>query len=236
MAHAYWGDQDPVGQRLHFGGPEWRSIVGVVGDVRHEGLDVGAKPEMYLPFAQANGAETVPTIVVRTSIDGIAMTSTLRDALRATDPSIPMDQVRTMQDLIDRAAGQPRLRAMLIGALALLATIMALVGIYGVTSYGVTQRTRELGVRIAIGASTGDVLRSVLHHTLVVIVLGIAAGLIASAAVTRLLRSFLFGVAPLDPAVFAGVSAFLFVIAVVASYTPARRATRINPVVALRYE
>jgi len=141
-----------------------------------------------------------------------------------------------MQDLIDRAAGQPRLRAMLIGALALLATIMALVGIYGVTSYGVTQRTRELGVRIAIGASTGDVLRSVLHHTLVVIVLGIAAGLIASAAVTRLLRSFLFGVAPLDPAVFAGVSAFLFVIAVVASYTPARRATRINPVVALRYE
>jgi putative ABC transport system permease protein len=236
MARAHWGDQTPVGQRLRFGGPQWRTVIGVVGDVRHEGLSAEPKPEMYVPFAQAPNVESTPTIVVRTAIDPVAMTSALRAAVAVTDTAVPLDRVTTMEQLVSASVGQPRFRTFLLAALSMLAMVMAVVGIYGVTNYTVVQRTREFGIYLAVGATTGDVLRLVLGQAAVLILSGLAVGLLASLALTRLIAGWLYGVAPLDLQTFGAVALVLFAVACLASYIPARRATRIDPMVALRYE
>jgi putative ABC transport system permease protein len=236
MARAFWKGQHPIGQRLRFGGPQWRTVIGVVGDVRHEGLDVEAKPEMYVPFAQAPNVETAPTVVVRTAIDPAAMTSALRTAVSSADVSVPLDRIKTMEQLISASAGQPRFRTFLLAALSLLALVMASVGIYGVTNYTVVQRTREFGIYLAVGATSGDVLRLVLGRAAVMILAGLGLGLLASLGLTRVLAGLLYGVEALDLQTFAAVSLLLFAIACGASYIPARRATRIDPMVALRYE
>jgi len=236
MARQYWGSENPVGQRLRFGAPDWRTIVGVVGDVRHEALDDDAKPEMYVPFAQTPQPETVSTVVVRTSIDAGAMAKPLRDAVSSTDRTVPLDQVRTVEQIVSLSVNQPRFRTALLVVFSTLALLMASIGVYGTTSYSARQRTREFGLYIAMGASTRDVLRDVLGRAAIVIVIGLALGLMASFGLTRVLTKFLYGVTPLDPATFVTASLFLFVVAIIASYVPARRATRVDPMVALRYE
>jgi putative ABC transport system permease protein len=187
-------------------------------------------------LAQAPNVETTPTIVVRTAIDPAAMTSTLRAVVSATDQLVPMDRIRTMDQLVYASVGQPRFRTYLLLALSMLALIMASVGVYGVANYTVVQRTREFGICLAVGATAGDVLRLVLARTAVLILAGLIVGLLASLGLTRLIAGLLYGVAPLDLPTFAAVSLLLFTVASLASYLPARRATRIDPMVALRYE
>jgi predicted permease len=236
MARTYWGRENPVGQRLRFGAPDWRTIVGVVGDVRHEALDDDAKPEMYVPFAQTPQPETISTVIVRTSIDAAAMTKTLRDAVSAVDNSVPLDLVRTMEQIVSLSVSQPRFRTALLVGFSTLALLMASIGIYGTTSYSARQRMREFGVYIAMGATTRDVLRTVLGPATIIIIIGLTLGVLASLGLTRLLTKFLYGVTPLDPTTFVAAPMFLFVIAIVACYFPARRATRVDPIVTLRYE
>lgn len=234
MARQYWGTENPVGQRLRFGGKIWKTIIGVVGDVRHEGLDQDLKPEMYVLFGQAPTPEVVATLVVRTSVDAPAMAATARRIIADVDKGIPVDQIRTMDQLVSSSVRRPRFQAIVFAALALLALAMAAVGIYGVTSYTVAQRTREFGICVALGASRSTILRRVLAQSVVAIGSGLVAGLLASVGLTRLLTELLYGVTPLDPITFVTVPLFLFGVACLATYLPARRATSVNPIVALR--
>jgi putative ABC transport system permease protein len=164
------------------------------------------------------------------------MTSALRAAVASADGSIPLDEISTMDQILARSVGAPRFRTFLLAALSVLALLMASVGIYAVTSYTVVQRTREFGIYIAVGASKGDLLRRVLGRVAVVVGVGLSLGLAASIVLTRLIAGWLYGVTALDISTFALVSLMLFAVACLASYIPARRATRIDPVVALRYE
>jgi putative ABC transport system permease protein len=236
MARAYWGQENPVGQRLRFGGPAMRTIAGVVGDVRHEGLDGEAKPEMYVPFTQIPNSERRPTIVVRTSLDSAAVTASLRQEISAVDSGLPLDQIETMEQLVSSSVGQPRFRTILLAAFSILALVIASVGIYGVMTYLVSQRIQEFGIRLAIGATPDDVLRLVLRQAAVLIAGGIGLGLLGSAVLARLIAGLLYGVSALDPLTFAAVAMILSALALLASYIPARRATRVDPLAALRYE
>ena len=232
MARRYWSQQNPVGQRLQFGLPKWRTVIGVVGDVRHEGLDAETRPEMYVPFAQAPNNEARTTIVIRTVVDPGAATIALRKAVSAIDAAVPLDQVETMEQRVSASVGQPRFRTALVAAFSILALVIASIGIYGVMNYLVIQRTREFGIRLAVGATKGDVLRLVLGRAAGLIVGGLCLGLLGSAVLARLITSLLYGVTPLDPVTFAALST----VALFASYIPARRATRVDPMVALRCE
>jgi predicted permease len=236
MARTYWEKDSPVGQHLHFGGPAWRTIVGVVGDVRHESLDGELKPEMYVPFTQIPATERTPTIVVRTAIDPGAVTASLRSAVAGIDKALPLDQVETMDQLVSASVGQPRFRTMLLAAFSILALAIASMGIYGLMTYLVSQRTREFGIRLAIGATKADVLRLVLRRAAVLIGIGLSLGLLGSAIILQLITKLLYGVHALDPAIFVAVALLLSAITLVASYIPARRAARVDPLAALRYE
>jgi putative ABC transport system permease protein len=236
MAREYWGTQNPVGQRLHFAGPTWRTVVGVVGDVLHEGLDGEAKVEMYMPVTQAANIENSPTVVVRTSLDPGAAAAELRATVAAVDRTAPMDRIETMDQLISASVAQPRFRTMILLAFSLLALAMASIGIYGVMNYLVIQRTREFGIRLSVGATEGDVLRLVLGRAAVLIAAGSCLGLTGSIFLVRLIAKLLFGTAPLDPLTFAAVPILLAAVAFAASYIPARRATRVDPMIALRCE
>ena len=236
MARAYWGDQSPLGRRLRFGGTGLRTVVGVIGDIRHEGPARGPQWEMYLPFGQARNVETAPSLVVRTAIDAAAMTLDGARGGRAHSIHRPARPHQTMEQLAPASAGGPRFRTFLLAALSLLALAMASIGLYGVTNYTVVQRTRELGI-YARGRGIGRaVLVQVLGRAVILIVAGLGLGLLASVALTRLIAGLLFGVTPLDQPTFAGVSLLLLAVACLASYIPARRATRIDPMVALRHE
>jgi putative ABC transport system permease protein len=235
MARTYWGRQNPVGQRLKFAAIR-RTVIGVVGDVRHEGLDGELKPEMYVPFAQAPNVETGPVIVVRTVTEPAAMTMTLRKTVSAIDAALPLDHVETMEQIVSSSVGQPRFRTVLLAVFSMLALVMASIGIYGVMNYSVMQRTREFGIYLAVGATEGDVLRLVLGRAAVLIAAGLGLGLLASVALTRLIAKLLYGITPLDPATFVVVPLLLSAVAFVASYIPARRATKVDPMIALRCE
>jgi len=236
MARAFWGTENPVGQRLRFGGRDWRTIIGVVGDVRHESLDSDAKPELYVPFAQAPPPEYLAMVVVRTTVDAAAMGRTLRNTVSEMDRSVPLDGVRTIDQIVSQSVNQPRFRTVLLVMFSTLALVMASIGVYGATSYTARQRTREFGLYMAMGATARDVLGMVLGRAAITIAAGLVLGVVAALGLTRVLTRFLYGVTPLDPVTFVAASSFLFVIAVVASYVPARRATRVDPIVALRYE
>ena len=236
MARTYWGEQNPVGQRFRFGRPEMRTIVGVVGDVHHESLDADAKPEMYVPFTQIPNTERQPRVVVRTAVDPTAVVTGIRTALAGIDKGLPLDQIETMDQLVSASVGQPRFRTILLGAFSMLALIIASVGIYGVMNYLVSQRIQEFGIRMAIGATEGDVLRLVLRQASVLIAAGLIFGLLGSAMVARLITGLLYGVRALDPQTFVAVSLLLCAVALLASYIPAQRATRVDPMTALRYE
>jgi putative ABC transport system permease protein len=236
MARAYWGRQSPVGQRVRFSGPEWRSVVGVVGDVHHEGLGVKPEPEMYVPYSQVPNVEARPIIVMRTSIEPGRFVNVLRRTVAEVSPNVPVDQIATMKQVLFGSVGQSRFRTALLVTFALLALLVASIGLYGVMSYVVSQRIREFGIRMAIGATRGSVLRLVLRQAAKLVGIGIGFGLVAAALLARLIASLLYGVRPLDAATLATVPILLVVVALVASYVPAHRAANADPMESLRYE
>jgi putative ABC transport system permease protein len=236
MAREYWRGQDPIGGRLQFGSDTWRTVIGVAGDVRHDGLDAETQPEMYVPMEQAPNTEDSPTIVIRTTLETDAAAAELRDAVAALDRATPVDGIQTMEQLVSGSVAQPRFRTVVLGAFSLLALVMASIGIYGVMNYLVIQRTREFGIRVSMGATRADVLRLVLGRAATLISAGTCVGLAGSVGLARLIAKLLFGTSPLDPLTFAAAPALLAAVALAASYLPASRATRVDPAMALRHE
>ena len=237
MAREYWGGQDPIGSRLQLGPREpWRTVIGVVGDVRHEGLDAETKPEMYMPMDQSFNTESGPTIVVRTALKTSAAVAELRETVAAIDRAIPVDRVQTVEQLVSGSVAQPRFRTVILAAFSMLALVMASIGIYGVMNYLVIQRTREFAIRVSMGATRAEVLRLVLSRAAALIGAGMCLGLAGSVGLVRLIATLLFGTAPLDPLTFTAAPILLAAVALAASYLPAWRATRVDPMVALRYE
>ena len=242
MARTYFPGKNPLGKRMQIGAtPDkdvpYMEIVGVVGDVL-QGLDTDAKAEMYLPYRQADTVLPVfqLSVVLRTSGDPRLQTAALRSAVREIDPNQPVVKIRTMEENMATSVTEPRFRTWLIGIFAALALVLAAVGIYGVMSYSVNQRTNEMGIRVTLGAQPNDVFRIVVGEGLRLALIGVCVGLIGALAATRVLRTFLYGVSAIDPVTFAVTAALLTLVAVAACYFPARRATRVDPMVALRYE
>ena len=235
LARRYWPDgQNPIGQRLRFGSNRVWEIVGIVGDVKHSGLDKQVTPAVFLSYLQTPEARM--SLVVRTASDPASMIRAVKDQVYVVDRDQPMYKIRTMDQVVAESQSSPRFTLIVLGIFAAVALALAAVGIYGVISYAVTQRTREIGIRIALGAERGDVLRLVVGQGTALAVAGVVAGLAAAFALTRLMSSLLFGVSATDPAIFAGASLFLAAVALAASYLPARRAMRVDPMVSLRYE
>jgi putative ABC transport system permease protein len=238
FARSFFPGQDPIGHRINHSPADkpavWREIVGVVGDVRHFGLDAEARPEFYEPQLQAPSLGT--SIVVRSNSDLTGLAAAVRREVLAMDKDLPVYHLKTMQELISDAVAQPRFRTLLLLIFAAVALLLSGLGLYGVMSYWVTQRTREIGVRMALGAQPGDVLRLVVGQGMALAGLGVCLGLAAAFALTRLIHSLLFAVSATDPLTFTAVPLVLCVVAFLASYIPARRATRIDPMIALRYE
>ena len=238
LAHTYFGDQDPLGRRIKRGGraskAPWTTIVGVVGNVKSDGFDKPDQPHLYYPIFQNLGYAMA--VYLRTDTDPTSLTNSLREEVRAVDPNLPIFGERTMQKVVSDSLAQRRFAMQVIGLFGVLAMLLASIGIYGVMAYSVNQRTREIGIRIALGASRGNILRWVLRRGMSLIVLGVSVGLVGAFALTRLLRSLLFGVAPTDIVTYVSLAALLALVALLACYLPARRATKVDPLVALRYE
>ncbi len=239
MARQRWPGQDPVGRRFRFGFPNapWMTVVGVVGDIKQMGLDAAAYPEFYTPVQQANIQSFLwpRYMLVRTKRDPLALSSAVREAVRAVDPAQPID-FRTMSDVLDAQMANRSTQLALIGGFAALALLLASIGLYGVLSYTIAGRRSEIGLRMALGAQPSSVLASVVRDALLMSLIGLAAGLSGSLALARVLATFLFDVRPTDPATLAVVSAALLLVALAASYVPARRAANVDPATALRTE
>jgi putative ABC transport system permease protein len=236
LAREYWGAEDPIGQRLMFGSETWRTVIGVVVDVRHEGLGGETKPEMYVPMDHAPNVERDPTMVVQAALDAGSAASQLRELLSAADRTVSVDRIETMDRVVSGSVAQPRFRTFVLAAFSLLALVMASIGVYGVINYLVTQRTREFGIRMSMGATQTDVLRLVLRRAAALIGAGTCLGLAGATLLVRFLAKLLFETAPVDPLTFVIVPVVLATVALLASYVPARRATRVDPMIALRYE
>jgi putative ABC transport system permease protein len=239
MARRFWPGEDPIGKRLKWGARQtetpWLAVVGVVGDVKQAALEVETQPHTYEPYWQAEHRRTWQ-IAVRAAMAPSALTSAVRAQVRALDPEQPVTRVRTMEQVISTSMAPRRLNMFLLVVFASAATLLAAIGIYGVMAYSVTQRTHEIGVRMALGARRGDVLRMVIRQGMTLVLIGVGIGLGGALALTRVLASFLYGVKPTDPLTFAAVSVLLAAVALLADYIPARRATRVDPMIALRYE
>jgi len=235
----YYRGQNPIGKRITFDArakePKWITIVGVVGHAMHEGLDAKPRIQLYLAYAQTRDIPFM-SVAVRTTGDPLLMARPVRDAIHAVDKDMPMSNVKSMDDLLESSLGQRRLSMVLLGAFSTIALLLASIGIYGVLAYSMTQRSRELGIRMALGAARGRVLRLVIGQGMTLVTVGIVIGLIGAYALTRLLASQLYAITPTDPGTFFGVSLLLASIALLATLIPALRATRVDPVVALREE
>jgi putative ABC transport system permease protein len=241
MARTFWPNQDAIGKRLKFGGEgslsPWCQIVGIVGDVHQVDLSLPPGPEMYFPHWQALGNYMTPhQLVVESEGDPMGLSDALRHAIRSVDPDQPTDDIFPLDDLIDADVAPHRVQTALIGSLSLLALVIASIGIYGVMAYMVSQRTQEMGVRIALGAQRRAVLVLVLSRGAKIVTLGVVVGISAAAALTRLMQSLLFEVRPADPSILVGVSSLFIVVALVACIVPAQRAASVDPVRALRAE
>jgi len=233
MARQMFPGEDPLGQRLLlYGRP--REIVGLVGSVRHHGFSREARPEMILPYRQFQLGGM--TLVVRSSLEPSALAATITKEVHSIDPELPVSRVRGMEEFLTDSVAQPRFTTLLLAGFACLAMALALVGVYGVMSYTVSQRTREIGVRMALGADRSDVVWMVVRHGMVLAVVGIMVGLAGAAAGTRLMARLLFGVTATDPTTFIAAAAALGVASLAATYVPALRAARVAPVTALRSE
>jgi predicted permease len=238
LAREYWPGASAVGKRIRFGPPEnnepWHMIVGVAGAVRHERLDKETRQSIYVPYLQIPVRSMA--LAVRTTGNPESFAGAVRQEVRALDKDQPVTNVMTMDAVISRSVWQQRFYTILFGVFATLALVLAAVGIYGVMSYAVAQRTHEIGIRMALGARAADVLRLVIKNSMLLISIGVVIGLVGALALTRLLATMLFGVTPTDALTFVAVSAVLIIVALVACYVPARRATKVDPLVALRYE
>jgi len=236
MARAFWPSTDPIGQRVSFSENKWRTIVGIVGDVHYQGLDTEPAPEMYVPYAQAPNVEARPTIVLRTSIEPLSIALPLRQSVAEIDRAVPIDRITTMKDLISNSAGQPRFRTAVILTFAVLALFITSIGLYGVMSYVVSQRTREFGIRMALGATRSAVMRLVLGQAAKLVAIGIALGLTGAVLLSQTIAKLLYGVAPLDGLTLASVTTLLAVVAISSAYLPARTAAKSDPMESLRHD
>jgi putative ABC transport system permease protein len=237
-AKRYWPDEDPIGKRIKQGRPgdstPWMTVVGVAANVRHFGLDDAARREMFRPYSQA--AWPIMTVVAKTATDPAGYAAAVRSALQSIDPDLPVGRVSTMETIERNSMGSRRFPMMLLGAFGAVALALAIVGVYGVVSYGVTQRTREIGIRVALGAGRSQVLRLVLFGAMRPVAAGLLVGAVGAVFAARLLGTLLFNVKPGDPSVLAGIAAILAVAAVSASLVPGARATRVDPITVLKVE
>lgn len=233
LANQVFPNEEPIGHRLVMGiGGDAFEVIGIVGDIRHRALENQPSPAMYMPTFENNSMN----LVIRAEGDPANLAAAVRREVKATDPDQPVAAVKTMNDWLSTAVSGPRYRTSLVALFALVALLLASTGIYGVMSYSVTQRTHEIGVRMALGARRLDVLKLVVRQGMSLVVVGVALGLIGAVALTRVMASLLFEITPKDPLTFTAVAVFLALVAFVACYIPARRATRVDPLVALRYE
>ncbi|HEV8366343.1 MAG TPA: ABC transporter permease [Pyrinomonadaceae bacterium] len=238
FARYYFGDQNPIGRIFDRGKGDGGlvEIVGLVKDAKAASIREQTPRTFYVPFLQDQSSWRETTFQVRTNLDPLTIASTIRRELQAVDPNLPIFRVRTLEDQVDESLGRERLVTTLASLFGALALVLASLGLYGVMSYSVTQSTREIGIRMALGARGVDVLRLVVKNGMTLTAVGLALGLVGAFALTRLISSLLFEVTPTDPVTFVSVSVFLCLIALLASYIPARRATKVDPLVALRYE
>jgi len=239
LARRDFQNENPVGKRISLGTdaqrqPVWWEIVGVARDVRSIELREAAAPEFYLTANQ--DTFTNMSLVVRTSVEPASIAASVRRVTADVDKAAAVSDVSTLEHLVEQAVTQPRFNLFLLGLFSVIALLLSAAGIYGVTAYSVTQRTHEFGIRMALGAQVGDVLRMILKQGMLLILVGIAVGLLAAFALTRLLRTLLYGVSVTDPLTFVAISLLLGLVALVACYIPARRATKVDPLAALRYE
>jgi putative ABC transport system permease protein len=232
MAWKYWPQTSPIGQRVKAGAGPWLEIVGIVGSVRHESREKEPEPEMYFPFAQSPGTRI--NLVIRTSSDPAHLAASIRDVVASLDKDQPVFGIQTMPQRLSESVAEPRWRVLLLGTFAGLALVLSVVGIYGVISYSVAQRTQEIGIRMALGAQRRDVLTLVLGHGFRLIVIGLVLGFGGAVALTRFLAGFLYQVKPTDAFAFGIVLVLLPMAALLACYLPARRATKVAPMIALR--
>jgi predicted permease len=230
-ARTLWPGQSAIGGVLELNGDT--RVVGVVGDVRHTSPDQQPGLEMYLPLSQGAGIPSLD-LVVRTTLAPTSLAPAIRSALRPIAPNLPLADFRSLETLVDRAVSPRRFITVLLGGFAALALALASLGIYGIISYSVSQRSQEIGIRMALGASAANVQLAVIRQTLALAAMGIAIGAAGAWALTRMMRSLLFGIGPNDPVTFAAMILLLVVVAIAAGYVPARRASRVDPMLSLR--
>jgi predicted permease len=234
-AHKYWPTRDPLGRRVRFGKDPtkpWTTVVGIIKDIKSDGLDIDGVPHVYVSTYQDPSKQV--SVVLRTSLPATLLEPQIRHEIQSIDPGLPVFNVSSMNDVLDRSLASRRFSADLVGGFAGLAVLLASIGIYGLLAYMVGQRSREIGIRMALGARRGDILRLFLHKGVALAGVGIVAGLVVSASTASMMASLLYGVRPHDPAVFLIVPLLLFAVAALASYLPARRATKVNPMIAFR--
>ena len=241
MAKSYWPNANPIGRRFRFGAQNsdttrsrWRTVVGVVADMRRTGVDMPVRDEAFVPYAQRAMLDNL--VLVKTRGDPMAIVPQVRAELRGLDPAQPISRIETLEQQLGGLVAQRRFNMTLVGAFAVLALVLAVIGAYGVTAYLVSQRTKELGVRLALGAQPSRVARLVVADGMRVAAAGVLVGVVAALFTTQLAATLLYGVSPRDPLTIAGVAATLLVVAALANYLPARRAARVDPLVALRQE
>jgi putative ABC transport system permease protein len=240
LAQRYFAHQDPIGKRLMFGHPspksppKWITIVGVAGDTKLYGLANPARLEVYVPFRQSASSDM--TLIVKSGIEPAALTSSIRNVIASIDKEQPISAIATMQQLVKNSVTGRRITLILLGVFGGLALVLGAIGIYGVLAYSVAQRTHEIGIRMALGARRGDVLRMILAQGAKIAGAGVIIGTLASLGLTRLMSNLLFSVSPADPVTFAAVAIVLVLVALLASYVPARRTLRVDPMIALRHE
>jgi putative ABC transport system permease protein len=240
LAQRDFPNEDPVGKRVTLGStgpnnqPVWFEIVGVTANVRS--LELREEPPAELYFALTQNPFENMAIVIRSTVEPASVAPALRQAVADVDRTVPVSDIKTMEHIVSESVTQPRFNLFLLGLFGGIALLLSAAGIYGVTAYTVTQRTHELGIRIALGAQVADVLRLVLGQGMIVIGIGLVVGLMASFALLRLMRSLLFGVGENDPLTFVAITLVLLLVALLACYIPSRRATKVDPLTALRYE
>jgi len=234
-ARLFWPSGDPLGRRVRFGKDAtqpWATVVGLIKDIKNDGLDIDGVPHIYVPVYQDPSKQV--SVALRTSLPATALEPQIRHEIQSIDPGLPVYGVSSMDDILDRSLASRRFSADLVGGFAVLAVLLASIGIYGLLAYMVSQRSREIGIRLALGAQRAEILGTFLRQGVALAGVGIMAGLVLAASTASLMANLLYGVRPHDPAVFLIVPLLLLGVAALASYLPARRATKVDPMIALR--